>query len=455
MPTLKRLSVLSAFFISVTCCRGQDLLVRTVADSLDTPWEILWGNEGRIWFTERGGRISCVDPADGKVKVLEVIPDVYETGEAGLLGMAQHSDFYTTKPWLYVAYNYNQSGVKERIVRYTYFPDGDSLGERMVLLEGIAGSSIHNGCRLVFGPDKKLYISTGDASVTSNSQQTYNLNGKILRMNEDGSIPNDNPYGNSYVWATGLRNTQGLVWVGDKLYGSEHGPGSNDEINPLTGGRNFGWPNVHGFCDNDVNANEQQFCIDSQVVEPLYVWKPTTVAVAGIDYYASGPISKWEGCMLATTLKASRLIVFTLNSTTGELTLKEEVYTNQFGRLRDICISPDGRVFIATSNRDGRGTPGAQDDRIIALLSPTSVKESKRVADEIKIAGNPSSTEIRLTNTGAAKEIRFTDTIGRIVFTGKIHKQLQIDCSTWENGTYILQYRDDKSTGSLKVVVRN
>jgi aldose sugar dehydrogenase len=448
MLNIKRLILVISFFTSFAC-RGQELLVRTVADSLDTPWEILWGPDNWIWMTERYGRISRVNPATGQVKQLIKIPDIYEQSESGLLGMALHPDF-GTKPLVYVAYTHNQAGFKERIVRYTYYQNGDSLGGRVVLLDGIAASTNHDGCRLVFGPDKKLYISTGDATNTNYPQETYSLNGKILRMNEDGSIPVDNPYGNSYVWATGLRNTQGLAWVNGKLYGSEHGPNNDDELNLLMGGRNFGWPNVHGFCDLDV---EKQFCEDSNVVEPLYAWTPT-VALAGLDYYPSGgPISKWENSLLVTTLKGSRLIVFRLVNGGDSISQLEEVYSNQYGRLRDVCISPDGRVFIATSNRDGRGSPAPQDDRILALLAPNSIWEWNAYASDFQVLGNPAQNQLLLQNSGPNKEIRVTDLMGRIIYTNRILSHLQIDCSGWTNGVYLVQHWDKNSSGVIKIIV--
>src|SRR5690606_13055391 len=154
-----------------------------------------------------------------------------------------------------------------------------------IIFDNIDGANNHNGSRLVISPDKKLIFTTGDAAITSTAQNLNSVNGKTLRINLDGTIPGDNPIQGNPVWTWGHRNPQGLVYSPDStiLYSSEHGPSSDDEINIIVKGRNYGWPNVHGFCDN---SNETAFCSDSNVVEPITAWTPT-LAVAGIDFYNS------------------------------------------------------------------------------------------------------------------------------------------------------------------------
>lgn len=336
----------------------------TVVSGLDTPWEILWGPDDYIWFTERSGKISRVHPGTGERTELISIGDVYEAGESGLLGMVLHPDF-VHHPYVFVVYTYlESSSIKERLVRYTY-ADG-SLDSPLTLLEGIDGAGNHDGSRLVIDAGQKLFMTTGDAGDGSQAQDLSSLSGKVLRLNLDGSVPDDNPIAGSYLWSWGHRNPQGLV-ISPKgiMYSSEHGPSSDDEVNILEKGRNYGWPTVRGYCDL---VTETQFCADSNVVEPIAAWTPTA-AVAGTDFYHVGGIPEWHNSLLVTTLKEAELLALQL-SEDGKTVVGEDFYfDNWWGRLRDLCISPDGRVFLAVSNRDGRGTVRPGDDRIVEIAA--------------------------------------------------------------------------------------
>lgn len=351
---------------------------------LDTPWEIRWGTDDEIWFTERYGRVSRFDPESKELTVLLTIDAVHEQSEAGLLGMAFHPDFPETT-YVYLVYNYfEDSRIKERLVRYNY--TGSELVSEEILMDDIGGSGNHNGSRLEFGPDGKLYMTTGDAVNASLAQDPESLNGKILRINPDGSIPSDNPYDSSYVYTLGHRNPQGLVFAPSGiLYSSEHGPASDDELNIIEEGRNYGWPDVKGFCDG---ASETDFCNENNVKEPLIAWTPT-LAVAGIDYYDDPAIPEWQNSILMTTLKESEFMVMNLSGDGSSVMNDVYHFDNWWGRLRDICISPDGRVFIATSNRDGRGDVQPGDDRIIeikAVFDPVGINLHEK---NIRIFPNP------------------------------------------------------------------
>jgi glucose/arabinose dehydrogenase len=314
-----------------------------IVQCLSYPWEILWGPDNFIWMTERGGKISRVNPATGTISLLHTITEVVSNGEGGLLGMVLHPDF-TTTPHVFVAYNYNSGGYKEKIVRYTY--TGSSLTSPVTIIENIAASSIHNGCRLLISPDLKLFISTGDASNQSLPQNVSSANGKVLRLNLDGSIPADNPIAGNPYWSFGHRNPQGLVLANNILYSSEHGPSSDDEINIIEKGRNYGWPNVPGFCDAGF---EQTFCSANNVREPLKAWTPT-VAVCGLDYYNNDLIPQWKNSLLMVVLKEARLYQLQLNAAHTSITGTTEYFANNYGRMRDVCISPAGKVYICTSN---------------------------------------------------------------------------------------------------------
>lgn len=318
--------------------------IQILTQNLSFPWELIWGSDNMIWMTERGGKISRINPVSGVPTLLYTIPDVKSLGEGGLLGMVLHPSF-STDPYVFVAYNYDKAGsYTEKIVRYTY--NGASLANPIVILDNIPASSIHNGCRLLISPDLKLFISTGDAANQLSAQNINLLSGKILRLNLDGTIPSDNPISNSPVWSFGHRNPQGLVFINSILFSSEHGPNVDDEINIIQKNRNFGWPNVNGFCNESA---EQTFCANNNVVEPIKSWTPT-IAVSGIDYYNHNAIPQWKNSILLTTLKDQTLYHLKLNTSADKIDEVKEIFRGSYGRLRDVCVAPDGKVYVATSN---------------------------------------------------------------------------------------------------------
>ena len=324
-----------------------------IASNLNFPWEILWGPDNHIWMTERGGKISRLNPATGAITPLLTINEVQSNGEGGLLGMALHPQFPAT-PHVFVVYNYDSgSGYKEKVVRYSY--NGTTLSGPVVIIDDIDASNIHNGSRIAISSDQKLFISTGDAANPPLSQTASSPNGKILRLNMDGTIPGDNPVAGNPYWSWGHRNPQGLVFANNKLYSSEHGPSNDDEVNIIEKGRNYGWVDVHGYCDQ---SSEQSFCQSNNVAEPIEAWTPT-IATAGLDYYNHDLIPQWKNSLLLATLKNSRLYQLKLDDTFTDITATNEYFTNEYGRMRDICISPEGKVYICTSN--------GGDDRIIEI----------------------------------------------------------------------------------------
>lgn len=328
-----------------------ELKTRTVTTGLSHIWEMVYGPDQQIWITERSGKISRVDPQSGSVTSIYTIPDVTATGEGGLLGMVLHPDF-STNPYVYVVYNYGNP-YKEKVVRFTY--GNGTLTGPLVLLDQIPAASIHNGSRLLITADQKLLISTGDASVARDAQNMSSLAGKILRINLDGSVPADNPVAGSRVWSLGHRNVQGLVAAKGKLYASEHGANSDDEINLIAKGRNYGWPNVQGYCNE---TGEKTFCGSNNVAEPLHTWTPT-IATCGLTYYDSAFIPQWRNSLLLVSLKGSRLTQLQLNENGDQITSTKDFFLNDFGRLRSICQSPDGKVYIGSSN--------GQNDKIIEI----------------------------------------------------------------------------------------
>lgn len=341
---------------------GGDFVETVLTRELDTPWDMEWGPDGVIWVSERNGRISRVDLNSGVRTTAGAVPDVYESGEGGLMGIALHPDF-AHQPFVYAMHTYRApTGTRNRLVRMRW--DGQVLGASEVLFDGIPGGGIHNGARIAIGPDQLLYISTGEAGNSSLAQDTTSLGGKILRLTMDGKPAPGNPFG-SAIWSFGHRNSQGLVFhpTTGVLYSTEHGPSDNDEVNIIQAGRNYGWPSVRGMCDD---SSEQTFCQQHNVVEPLTTWTPT-VAISGTDLYLSNRIPSFQNALLATSLNGSSLWRMTLSADGKRITSRERLLDGTYGRLRDVLVAANGDVYICTSNRDGRGLARDGDDRIIRL----------------------------------------------------------------------------------------
>jgi aldose sugar dehydrogenase len=419
---MKKLSIL-LFLVLIACNNSKssnaetELVTREVVGELRTVWEVLWGPDNNLWITERFGRISRINPETGDITHLITINDVFEGGERGLMGMDLHPDF-ENNPFVYVVYNYGSgaTGTKIRISRYTY--TGTSLTEPLILLDDIRGATVHNGARIKIGKDMKLWFTIGDAGTGSLAQSMENVNGKICRMNLDGSIPEDNPFPGSMIWSYGHRNQQGLVFANDKIYTSEHGTSTDDELNIIQKGRNFGWPHVEGFCTKPA---EKVYCDANNVVEPILSLYPDyTLAIAGIDYYNHDLIPEWKNSILVTALKTALVLVAKLDETGENVIESKELFKNQFGRLRDVCVAPDGRVFIATSNQDGRAQSAFRDsmDKIIEIKpSKSSGTNTIKMPDDIKIFPNPSSNNVTfvLTDNTIYQNILITDTFGRTI----------------------------------------
>jgi glucose/arabinose dehydrogenase len=331
--------------------------IRIVKENLQHVWEILWGPDDHIWFTERDGKISKMNPASGAIIFSATINEVAASGEGGLLGMALHPDFLSNG-FLYVVYNYNSTnGYREKLVRYTF--SNNAINNPTTIIDNIPAASIHNGSRIRVVTESggaKIYCTTGDASNASSAQDVNSRSGKVLRLNADGTIPADNPIAGNPLWSYGHRNPQGLVFINNKLYESEHGPNIEDEVNIIEKGRNYGWPNVNGPCD----GGETSFCTANNVKDPIWSSGGVTIAVSGIDYYNSDKIPSLKNSILMTTLKDASLRQLKLNTDGTAVSGTAIHFKDSYGRLRDICISPSGNVYLCTSN-------GSNSDKIIEV----------------------------------------------------------------------------------------
>jgi glucose/arabinose dehydrogenase len=307
MRNVKSLRFLFILIIPlIICCNKKksngsttsDLSIRVVKQNLQHVWEILWGPDNHIWFTERDGKISKMNPTNGTIVFSSIINEVAPSGEGGLLGMALHPDFLNNG-LLYVVYNYNSTnGYREKVVRYAFI--NNSITNPTTIIENIPAGGIHNGSRIRIineGGGVKIYFTTGDAGNGTSAQDINSRSGKVLRLNADGSVPADNPIAGNPLWSYGHRNPQGLVFVNTKLYESEHGPNIEDEVNIIEKGRNYGWPNVNGPCD----GSETSFCTNNNIKEPIWSSGDNTIAVCGIDYYNHDKIPQWKNSILKTT----------------------------------------------------------------------------------------------------------------------------------------------------------
>ena len=339
----------------------ENLRIETFVDGLDTPWAIDFASDGRVFITERPGRIRLVQ--NGRLLAEPWLSlEVFQASEAGLLGLALDANFTQTR-YVYVAYTYRAgfNRVQNRLVRLRDDPKSNKGALDKVLIDNVPGANNHDGGRVKFGPDGKLYWTTGDAQTARLAQDRASLAGKILRLNADGTIPSDNPFPNSYVYSYGHRNPQGLAWqpATARLYSTEHGPSGfqgccRDEINFIEAGKNYGWP--------EIRADE----IKAGMVAPvLHAGTSETWAPGGAVFATSGP---WAGSLLFTGLRGQTLYRVELDgSDPRTATIAERLFYRRFGRLRDIVQAPDGGLYLLTSNRDGRGNPAAGDDKVLRL----------------------------------------------------------------------------------------
>ncbi|GAA5042879.1 glucose/arabinose dehydrogenase [Thermocatellispora tengchongensis] len=306
---------------------------------LQVPWALAFLPDGSGLVSERNtGRIMQVRPGAAPVAVA-TLPGVSASGESGLLGIAV-SPTYAQDQWVYAYYT---TASDNRVVRFRL----NAAQSPQVLLSGIPSAAIHDGGRIAFGPDGMLYVATGDAAATGNAQNLSSLAGKILRLRPDGTIPPDNPFAGSAVYSYGHRNVQGLAWDSQgRLYATEFGQNTWDEINAIVAGGNYGWPTCEGTCSNASFRN------------PIVTWTTAEASPSGLAYA--------NGTLFAAGLRGNRLWTVPVTASGSAGTPVAELQ-GRYGRLRAVAVGPDGWLWITTSNRDGRGTPTADDDRIIRV----------------------------------------------------------------------------------------
>jgi len=331
--------LLSISIFSMVLPAFADLNYDVMVDGLNNPWEIVFGPNGDIYFTERDGRIWKMSES-GVAKVIQTFPKSGSV-EGGTLGLALHPEFEENKKIYVYQTNLELEFYQNKV--FSFEVGENTLSNKQLILDGIPGAPWHDGGRIKFGPDQKLYISTGDAINPELSQDLSSLAGKILRINFDGTIPNDNPFDSSPVFSYGHRNPQGLAWSPDGLFvSSEHGPSGelgygHDEINVILKGKNYGWPNVVG------NSFNEKF------VNPLTHSGESTWAPSGMVFFDSEKIPDFTGKFLLGTLRGEHLMVVDIDND-GSLISTEKFFEGEFGRIRTAQIDTDGNLYLLTAN---------------------------------------------------------------------------------------------------------
>jgi PQQ-dependent dehydrogenase (s-GDH family) len=532
--------------------QGEPFVKRTVISGLNSPWEITYGPNDSLWVTENNTylvkRINIANGASTTLLNLSTLRNFAPNDggrwpQGGLMGMALHPNLFSSdpavrgaKPWVYLAYVYdrptgqtcstdpnssNQCNFHTRIVRYNY--NGSTLSGPVVILDNMPGSNDHNSGRLTIGPDLKLYYTIGDmgagqfnnGSRTNNAQNVDVLEGKVLRLNTesdgdaglDAWVPDNNPFYDGtpitprdYVYTMGHRNAQGIVWGSvngsNILFSSEHGDKTDDEVNILTEGANYGWNRVSGYCDNNYNGmtlggyspvNEGNFCSTTITNEPpiksLFALNQTqinalssdfltwpTVAPSSIDFYSSGKIPGWKNSLLVTCLKAGKVFRLKLNASgTGIVAystgLDTTTYFRGLGRFRDLAISPDGlKIYLAcdasgqtsgpTGGFNGGGTPPPNAGSILEFayaglvlpihdVDPVTWPAAER---DIRVYPNPVDETFTISIKADAQKpfrIQIYNTAGKFIKEIQTTKtEVPVSVADLQPGMYLIQIRN-------------
>ncbi|MFQ5745050.1 MAG: PQQ-dependent sugar dehydrogenase [Acidobacteriota bacterium] len=367
-----------------------EVQVEVFLSGLEIPWSMVFAPDGRILISERPGRIRMVRQGQLESQPYATFPVYHRRGrEAGLMGLALPPDFPST-PYVYVMYSYNDD--EGRIInRVSRIHDHGSTGsQEEVLLDGIIGGRAHDGGRIAFGPDGKLYVGTGEAFQKDRAQEMADLGGKILRLNPDGSIPDDNPFPGSPIFSPGHRNVQGLAWQPrtGALFNSEHGPSgerwpqpdgstvrtrNRDEVNVIAAGDNAGWPHVVGY--GQVEG----------YVDPILMWPEAAVPLSGMTFYTGDLMPELEGDLFIATLASEALLRIRFQDPDDPyrptrverwFARSRDRFSGGYGRLRDVVQGPDGALYVLTNNLDGRRRAGTfeGDDRVLRIVPAATGK---------------------------------------------------------------------------------
>lgn len=349
--------------------------VETVAENLEIVWSIVFAPDGRVFLAERPGRVRIIENGKLRAAPFFTVPDISLSDEGGLMGMTLHPKF-TENRFVYLAYTYRDGRNEQNVRVVRYRETGESLVEPKTIIEAIPASKYHAGTRLKFGADAKLYITTGDATKQKRAQNLNSINGKTLRLNDDGTIPNDNPFvgqkdARPEIWSYGHRNAQGMDFQPETnlMFQTEHGPSlidgvslfkrsGGDEVNIVEKGKNYGWDKIsHKMTKAGMET-------------PIIEFSPAVAPASGM-FYRGNLFPDLKGNFFFGALKGESIIRLVLDG--RKIVSRDELFKKEYGRIREISEAPDGSIWFSTSNRDGRGDAKQTDDRILRII-PASAK---------------------------------------------------------------------------------
>ncbi len=357
------------------------LRVETVAINLEIVWSIAFAPDGRMFFTERPGRVRVIENGHLREKPFFTVPDVEPSGESGLMGMTLHPNF-SENHFVYLAYAYQDAGKNQNVRIVRYRETGETLTDDKTIIEAIPASRYHSGTRLRFSQaDGKLYITTGDATKQTRAQDLGSINGKTLRLNDDGTIPADNPFVNRKgarpeIWTYGHRNAQGMDFQPETglMFQTEHGPTiidgvslfkrtGGDEVNIVEKGKNYGWAKIsHAMRREGMET-------------PLVEYSPAVAPASGM-FYRGNLFPEFKGNFFFGTLKGESIFRLVLDK--RKIIAQERLFQNIYGRIREVAEAPDGSIYFSTSNRDGRGSPASTDDRILRIVPAAEIVKNEK-----------------------------------------------------------------------------
>lgn len=352
LATFATLVLTITILLPTPALAAPNLSARVVQDGLVIPWDVAFAPEGQMFVTERPGRVRVFASGrpDAALLATTVIPKVRAEGESGVMGIALDHNFAVNRFAYVCASRQVSAGWRNQVIRY-HVGNGWRLNfDRYIIRSRMRASTVHNGCGVEEGPDHKLWITMGDANRPMDAQNPHRLNGKVLRVNRDGTVPADNPIwpGDSaptIVYSIGHRNPQGISFKpgNHRPYAAEHGPERDDEINWIRAGRNYGWPCVTG-------KNHHTGECPGTYTLPAWSSEGPTLATSGCTFVDDSSWGTWNKNLFVSTLKESDLRRLTVNPGDWRLTMRATLYNNRWGRLRAAVMAPSGKLFLTTSN---------------------------------------------------------------------------------------------------------
>ena len=364
--TLPRITVLSLLML---CCtenlqtqavqsEGHRFKVETVSADLRHPWGVAFLPGGELLVTERPGRLLLVEGEGSPARRISGLPEIREHGQGGLLGIALHPDFEVNR-WVYLSHAGEERGMYgTEVIRGRL--EGTRLQDVKTLFKALpkSGSGRHFGSRLVFAPDGTLFISLGDRGERPAAQNLDDHRGSLIRINDDGSIPEDNPFGGRAglrpeIYSYGHRNIQGMVlnpFSGD-IWAHEHGPQGGDEINVIKPGTNYGWPVITYGVNYGIGTKIGEGTHQTGMAQPIQKWIPS-IAPSGMAFYTGDQFPNWKGDLFVGSLKFELLVSLELEG--DRIVGEERMLQGEYGRIRDVVQGPDGYLYLLTDEEKGR-----------------------------------------------------------------------------------------------------